>query len=285
MGLTRIGDVTLAYDTYGDPGGPRLVLVPGQGMSRELWQLTVLPALLDAGMHVLCYDQRGSGGSETTPGPYAVPALAADLVGLLDRLEWGPTAIAGVSLGGMVCEYVAATRPDLVTGAALIASTATATAFQRAYAAARSVAGEDEVHRILELLITVAPEDLRDDTQLARTSLSLLRRRGAYPPGFLWQGLAGDAWVADADRPALLQRIACPCLLMALEHDLLFPPHAVRQAAELVPGAEYHVVRDVAHGSALIKAADEIGEFLAAFFLNHRESGARHSRSALDRVP
>lgn len=267
MAFARIGDVTLAYETYGEPAGPPLVLVPGQGMSRELWQLTVLPSLVGAGLRVLTYDQRGSGASETTPGPFSVPGLADDLLGLLDHLGWGPTAVAGISLGGMVCEYLAATRPDVVTRAALIASTATPTAFQEVYAAARSAASSDEVSLLLELLITVTAADLRDDTQLARTSLSLMRRRAAYPPGFLRQGLAGDGWVADEGRAALWRRIDRPCLLMAFEYDLLFPPHAVRQAADLVRGAEFHLVKDVAHGSALIKAADEIGDILAAFLL------------------
>jgi thioesterase CepJ len=266
-----IEDVKLAYDVHGSPGGRPVVLVGGQGMPRALWQLTIVPPLVDAGLRVLCYDARGVGESAAPPGPYSVPQLADDLAGLLDHLGWGRTGLCGISLGGMVGEYLAATRPDLVSRAALLASTSTPTAFQHAYAAARAaVAGRppvsDELNMLLELLITVPPDELRDDTQLARTTLSLLQRRGSYGSGFVDQGLAGDAWAVSQRRRQLWADINVPCLLLAFEHDLLFPPHAVREAVGAIAGARYALIRDVAHGSALVKAAGEIGELLGAFF-------------------
>ncbi|MGV9329355.1 alpha/beta fold hydrolase [Streptosporangium sandarakinum] len=266
-GRAEVGGVVLPYDVHGEDGRPRLVLACGQGMTRAMWQLTVVPALVEAGLQVLCYDQRGAGDASAPPGPYSVPRLAEDLLALLRRLGWDRTGLAGVSLGGMVGECLAAPRPDVVTRAALIASTSVPTAFQRAYAEARSSSRSDAVNRLLELLTTVSAENLRDDTPMARTGLSFITRRGGHPDGFHDQGGAGDEWLVRADRHALWDKIDVPCLLMAFEHDLLLPPEAVRQAAGLIRDARFEMIRDVAHANALIKATDEIGEILADFFL------------------
>lgn len=255
----------LAYEVHGRPGGPRVALVPGQGMRRVMWELTVMPALVEAGLQVLCYDQRGVGDSPAQDGPYSVPELAADLAGLLDRLGWERVALAGVSLGGMVIEHLAATRPDLVSRAALIASTSVPTSFQQVYAEARSSVRNDPVSLLLELLITVPAADLLADTLAVRTSLSFMRRRGPYTAGFHGQGQAGDDWLLRPGREEQWRRIAAPCLLMAFEHDLLFPPHAVREAAGRIPDARFHLVPGVAHADALVKAADEIGALLRDF--------------------
>ena len=64
------------------------------------------------------YDMRGFGNSELTPGTFS---NARDLVGLLERLDLGPAALVGVSLGGRVGLEVAVARPELVSALVLVA--------------------------------------------------------------------------------------------------------------------------------------------------------------------
>jgi pimeloyl-ACP methyl ester carboxylesterase len=65
------------------------------------------------------YDLRGFGESPIGPGSFS---HARDLVGLLERLELGPAALAGGSLGGRVALEVAVARPELVSVLILVGS-------------------------------------------------------------------------------------------------------------------------------------------------------------------
>ena len=67
----------------------------------RMWDAQV-PALLDLGLRVLRYDCRGHGESTAPASPYSIRALAADAVGLLDRLGIQQCHFVGLSLGGIV---------------------------------------------------------------------------------------------------------------------------------------------------------------------------------------
>ena len=62
-------------------------------------------------------DLRGFGQTPLPPEPYS---HARDVAQLLDRLEPGPAAVVGVSLGGRVALEVALARPDLVDRLVLV---------------------------------------------------------------------------------------------------------------------------------------------------------------------
>ncbi|HEU4354007.1 MAG TPA: alpha/beta hydrolase [Actinomycetota bacterium] len=64
-------------------------------------------------------DLRGFGRTPLTPEPYS---HARDVVALLDRLDVGPAALVGGSLGGRVALEVAVARPDLVERLVLVAA-------------------------------------------------------------------------------------------------------------------------------------------------------------------
>lgn len=64
-------------------------------------------------------DFRGHGDSAGTIGHVTVRELIADVVAVLER--FGPAAIVGSSLGGLVGAFATAERPDLVAGLALVA--------------------------------------------------------------------------------------------------------------------------------------------------------------------
>ena len=69
----------------GDRGAPVVLLSHGFPSLGYSWR-RVVPALAEAGYHVLASDQRGYGGS-SRPGAikaYDIAALTGDLVGLLD---------------------------------------------------------------------------------------------------------------------------------------------------------------------------------------------------------
>jgi 3-oxoadipate enol-lactonase len=65
----------------------------------------------------LRYDMREFGESAPPPGEFA---HGRDLIELLERLQLGPAALVGASLGGRVAAEVAVARPDLVRALVLV---------------------------------------------------------------------------------------------------------------------------------------------------------------------
>jgi len=92
--------------------GPSVVLIHGLASNLRMWD-GVAWRLQDAGHRVVACDLRGHGLSPKPEGPYDVPAVAADVIALIERLELGACLLAGQSYGGTVAMQVAAARPDL----------------------------------------------------------------------------------------------------------------------------------------------------------------------------
>ncbi|MEP7053905.1 MAG: alpha/beta hydrolase [Actinomycetota bacterium] len=106
----------IAYDVAGT--GPLVVCVPGMGDLRSTFR-HVAPALRDAGFRVATMDLRGHGDSDTTFSAYDDVAAAGDVTALIEDLS-GPAVIIGNSMGAGAAALVAAERPDLVAGLALL---------------------------------------------------------------------------------------------------------------------------------------------------------------------
>ncbi len=122
-GRVRVGEAEVAFRFDGPPGAPVLVLSSSLGTTAEMWDPQV--GALAGRFRLLRYDHRGHGGSSAPPGPYTMPDLGGDLVGLLDALGVERAALCGVSLGGMVAAFVAARHPERVE-ALVLACTAAA---------------------------------------------------------------------------------------------------------------------------------------------------------------
>jgi pimeloyl-ACP methyl ester carboxylesterase len=69
---------------------------------------------LGGSRRTISYDNRGSGRSSVTPGPYSTASLAADAVALLDHLGIERADVFGMSLGGMIAQEMALGWPDRV---------------------------------------------------------------------------------------------------------------------------------------------------------------------------
>ena len=68
---------------------------------------------------VLRYDQRGHGRSSVPPGPYSIEQLGRDVVSLLDRLGIEQCYFCGLSMGGMIGQWLGANAPERLAGLVL----------------------------------------------------------------------------------------------------------------------------------------------------------------------
>lgn len=97
--------------------GPLVVLLHGFPESWYSWRHQ-LPALADAGYHVVAPDQRGYGQSDCPAAieKYSQLHLVGDVIGLLDALSEQQAVVVGHDWGGPVAWNTALLRPDRVRG-------------------------------------------------------------------------------------------------------------------------------------------------------------------------
>jgi pimeloyl-ACP methyl ester carboxylesterase len=110
VSTARVEDIELHYEERG--AGMPLLLIGGIPAVADDWRALSVP--LSAKRRVIAFDNRGSGRSTATAGPYSTEQLAADAAGLLDRLGVRRADVFGVSLGGMVAQELALGWPERV---------------------------------------------------------------------------------------------------------------------------------------------------------------------------
>jgi pimeloyl-ACP methyl ester carboxylesterase len=111
-------DVYLAVHRSG-PVPVDVVLVHGLASTARLW-LPAASGLATSGVGSLAVDLRGHGDSDRPEHGYDTQTAAADVVAVLEQRLERPVVLAGQSWGGNVVLRVAAARPDLVRGLALV---------------------------------------------------------------------------------------------------------------------------------------------------------------------
>ena len=108
------GTQRIAYELQGamHRRRPWLILIHGMGFDRSGWD-PVLPALRRR-FRLVLMDNRGTGRSGRPDGSFAVADMAGDVVAVLDAAGIGRAHVLGASLGGMVAQELAITRPERV---------------------------------------------------------------------------------------------------------------------------------------------------------------------------
>ena len=101
--------------------GPPVLLLHGFPDRWQLWR-NQIPALLDAGYHVIAPDLRGFGASDRPDdvADYAMPILIGDVTGLLDALGIERAAVVGHDWGAGLAWSLAMARPDRVSQLAAV---------------------------------------------------------------------------------------------------------------------------------------------------------------------
>ena len=99
--------------------GPVVLLIHGFPESWYSWRYQ-LPALAEAGFHVVALDVRGYGRSSkpSTVPDYRMVKKVGDVVGLVAELGGGPVTVVGHDWGAPIAWTSALLRPDLFRGVA-----------------------------------------------------------------------------------------------------------------------------------------------------------------------
>src|SRR4051794_32680440 len=140
------------HEDRGPRDGAPLLLAGSLGTTLRVWD-PQLEALHARGIRTIAYDQRGHGASPEPPGPYAIADLGADALALLDHLELPSAAFAGLSIGGMAGQWLAAHAPERVARLVLLCTTAHLPPAERWHARAATVRAAGTVDVIADAVV------------------------------------------------------------------------------------------------------------------------------------
>jgi 3-oxoadipate enol-lactonase len=227
----------------GPDTAPVLMLSNSLGTTLAMWEGQVKP--FTQHFRLVRYDRRGHGKSGVPKGPYTMERLGRDVLAVLDGLGIKKIYWCGLSMGGMVGQWLGANAPERIERMVL---TNTSSFFP-------DKAGWNDRLKLVEekgIAAFAAPNMARWFTagflQRAPEVVAPIQAMFAATP--LEGYLACGAAVRDMDHRALLPKITVPTLVIAGQHDGATPPEANEYIAKNIPGAEYMTL-DAAHMSSV----------------------------------
>lgn len=270
MPTAAANGIELAYESFGDPNHPTVLLVMGLGAQMTSWDEGFCALLVARGLHVVRFDNRDVGQStwidtpgldvvaalgaaldgDTSQAPYLLSDMAEDAVGLLDHLGLHRVHVVGASMGAMIAQALAIGHPDRCRSLTSIMSTtgevdvgAPAPDLMATLLAERPTAREEAIDFAVDAARAIGhPEHFDEDR--ARHTATVEFDRGMNPLGAPRQLLA---IMSSPSRAEGLSGLDLPALVVHGEADRLVDLSGGRRTAELIPGADLLVIEDMAH--------------------------------------
>jgi 3-oxoadipate enol-lactonase len=217
MAELSIGGEAFHVEIDGDEDAPVLMLSNALGTNLHMWD----PQVLDLVKHyrVLRYDSRGHGASVVSEGPYSIADLGKDALAILDALGFEKVDFLGLSLGGIIGQWLLTHAPKRI-GKAILANTASqlppADSWNSRIQTVLQSGMEPVVAGTIEHWFT---RDFRESNpqQIARIEDMLLKT----PP----QGYAATcAALRDVDLREAVRSVTAPVLVLVGRHDPITPP-------------------------------------------------------------
>ena len=249
----------IEYDLSGLPGAPVVTFSHSLATHMGMWDAQA--AAMSSRYGVLRYDTRGHGGSDVPAGPYTFPQLVEDARALLSCLGVHRTHFVGISLGGMVGQWLALTYPELLHSLVLCDTSARTapearTIWDERIALAAREGMEPHVESTIGRWFT--PTFIAEHPEAVDPLRAMIR--ATDPQGFI--ACAGA--IKTHDLLERLPQIKIPTLIIVGKEDPGTPVAAAQAIHELIAGSELVVLESASHLSNLEQAA-EFNQTLLAF--------------------
>lgn len=275
MKRVETNGVELAFEVFGSPADPAILLVAGLGTQMIRWTVPFCRTLAARGYQVIRFDNRDAGGSthfshvaapdfgalaaalmagRTPAVPYTLQDMAADAVGLLDALSIDRAHVVGRSMGGMIAQVMACEHPERVATLTSIMSTTgnprlpppTPDAMAMMTSPAPDPVSDPAGHLTHGLAFArrIAGRRYPFDEAATRRLLIEEARRAQDRSGF---GRQIAAIAVGGDRRSRLATVSAPTLVIHGSDDPLFPPACGEDTAASIPAAEFMLMAGVGH--------------------------------------
>ncbi|CAN5336466.1 alpha/beta hydrolase [soil metagenome] len=273
MAKVQANGIEIEYELFGPEGGAPLLLIMGLASQLTRWPMALVERLVGEGYRVIRYDNRDIGlssGFDTAPtpdlptvfaalakgqdpgAPYLLSDMADDAAGLLDALGIARAHVAGVSMGGMIAQMLAAQHPAKVLSLVSVMSTTGNPAVPPATPEAQAVLFsrpektdiDSLTEHALKSQIAIQSPAWPVVADEVRPRLRADIERAYHPAGVLRQMIAV---IASGDRREALKTITAPTVVLHGADDPLVRLDGGRDTAATIPGAELRIVEGMGH--------------------------------------
>lgn len=272
MPKTKVNDVVIEYDHFGDPSSEPLLLIMGLGTQMIGWDPEFCEMLVEKGFYVIRFDNRDVGLStkfddagipnimkmiqkrlrgKKVESPYSLEDMADDAMGVLDTLGIEKAHICGASMGGMIAQVITLRYPERVLSLTSIMSTTGNPELPQAKPKAMKVLStppptnkEDYIEYSLKNWKVLQGSGFPPDEERIRKRAADAFDRCFYPQGTARQ-LA--AIFANGNRKQKLKEVEVPTLIIHGTDDPLVPFEGGKDTAEAIPGAELILIEGMGH--------------------------------------
>jgi 3-oxoadipate enol-lactonase len=232
MPFVDLAGTRFHYRIDGPAAAPVIMLSNSLGTNLTMWDSQL--ASLKTRYRLLRYDTRGHGESAVTSGPYTIEQLARDALALLDALQIERVNFCGLSMGGMIGQWLGAHAPRRLSKLAL-ANTTAKIGSPETYNARIDTVRNGGMVAITDAVLArwFTPAFLSaSPTAVARVRAMLV---GTPPDGYI----ACCEAIRDMDQRETIGGIGVPTLVIAGTHDVPTPPTDARFLADRIKGARY----------------------------------------------
>ena len=240
MPKVAVNGARLFYTLSGAPQNPVVVFSNSLGTTLDMWQPQL--AALEQDFRILRYDMRGHGSSELTADSCSITTLGEDVLALLDTLAIEKVHFCGLSIGGVIGQWLGANTPHRLRSLVLCNTAArigTPETWNKRIADVEQGGMAPIVEAVLQRWFT-PPFAAGFPAAVAPFRAMLLAND---PRGYVL--LCGA--IRDMDQRTLVQGIRVPTCVIAGEHDPATTLadaeflHASIAGSTLVPLAAAHI--------------------------------------------
>ncbi len=246
-------------EVTGPERAPALMLSNSLGTNLHMWDDQLEP--FTRHFRLIRYDRRGHGQSDAPKGPYSMERLGRDVLAILDGLGIDKVNWCGLSMGGMVGQWLGANAPDRVDK--LILSNTACYYADRTFSAERIALVRNSGVAALAALTMERwfTKEFRQRAPAAITRMTEMFLK-TDPEGYVGCIEA----IRDMDHRPLLARIAAPTLVIAGRQDPATPLEGNEFIRARIPGAGLAVL-EAAH-IANVEQPQAYADTVLKFLLN-----------------
>ena len=239
MPVIQSNGCPINVETEGRADAPVLMMCNSLGTDLHMWDPQA-PAFAKE-FRLVRYDRRGHGKSGVPPGPYSMERFGRDVLAILDDLNIEKTHWCGLSMGGMIGQWLGANAPERF-GKMVLANTACYYPDPTNWLNRIKAVKEGGVASVADIVIAAwLTADFRErEPQITANLKAMMIATPAQ--GYI----ACCEALSTLDQRELLPRIKSPTLVIAGRHDMSTPVAAGEFIRSHIPGASMTLL-DAAH--------------------------------------
>ena len=230
----------LHYEIFGE-NGPWITLVNGHTRSHKDFR-NMVKILTKKNFRCLTLDNRGSGETNVT-APFTFDDMVLDVVSLWDELNIDKTHLLGISMGGMICQRLAAEASHVIRSLTLISTTASS----EWISGIGDESWGDSLDTVMSKLSHYFASSFLQKNKLLVQAMAknILKniQEGNFAEGAKFQRLA----IENIDVSANARMIKCPTYIIHGLEDEIIEPRAASELDDLIDNTTLDLLDGMGH--------------------------------------